>query len=114
MDFFTKYNRKPSNGETLSSKSKVERSGYIPAKVQIENLLMAGVRLNDFRNNQYDMTDDIPNEDYFDPTRSPNFDFADATQLERQADEGISNSKKSAKANVKETVPETVSKEVLE
>jgi len=60
-----------------------EQSGYIPAQKRIENLLNAGQRLKDFRDQQFDFVDENSIDDqFFDPTRTKNFDLADATQLQ--------------------------------
>lgn len=67
----------------------VERTGYEPAKVKIENMIHAGQRLSDYRKMQYDFTDGQIDENFSDPTRSPNFDLADATQLQLQTEANL-------------------------
>nr|WAE43362.1 MAG: hypothetical protein [Microviridae sp.] len=85
MKFYTQHDRPISTPEINSGVRTVETAGYIPAKIQIENLLNAGIRLNDYRKEQfdYDTNDNVDHSD--DPipdfTRQPNFDMADATQI---------------------------------
>lgn len=71
-------------GEINEGPELVEKSGYIPAEEQIGAMLRAGERLGEFRREAYDFGDkeDIP-DDYVDPTRSPGFDLADASALQR-------------------------------
>ena len=65
---------------TPDSESETEQAGYIPPKVQIENMILAGQRLDHARS-QYDFeSEEDIDEDLIDPTRSGNFDLADATQ----------------------------------
>ena len=49
MLFQTRYNRQERPGEINSGENLVERAGYIPAKIQIENLINAGIRLKEHR-----------------------------------------------------------------
>jgi hypothetical protein len=68
--------------EVLDSKSETEQAGYIPPQIQIENMILAGERLNQSRKEMYDFSSpDEIDEDAFDPTRRGNFDLADASQM---------------------------------
>lgn len=68
--------------EVLDSKSETEQAGYIPPQIQIENMILAGERLNQTRKEMYDFSSaDEIDEDAFDPTRRGNFDLADASQM---------------------------------
>ena len=89
MDRNTVVTRKR-NYEEIDSKSITEQSGYIPPERQIQDMMNAGRRLQEYRMSQYDFAspDDI-DESLSDPTRSANFDLADATQMAMSADEGI-------------------------
>lgn len=80
MQFQTPYNRKSSPPEINSGKSQTEKAGYIPAKIRIENMMLAGQRLVAHRAEMYDFGTGVePDEDYpIDPTRSKNFDMSDA------------------------------------
>lgn len=98
MKFKTQYNTKPSPPELGGGEKLVETAGYIPAHKQIENLLMAGQRLFAARTEMYDFPYGEIDEDFNDPTRSGNFDLADATQISLQME---------AKARA-EAVPGTV------
>ena len=76
--------------EVLDSHSETEQAGYIPPQVQIENMILAGQRLDQSRRALYDFASpDEIDEDAYDPTRSGNFDLADATQMAMSADEAI-------------------------
>ena len=62
--------------------SLTEQAGYIPPQDQIESMILAGQRLNEARASQYDFaSEDEIDEDAYDPTRTGNFDLADASQL---------------------------------
>ena len=68
--------------EVLDSHSETEQAGYIPPQTQIENMILAGERLNQTRKEMYDFSSaDEIDEDAFDPTRRGNFDLADASQM---------------------------------
>lgn len=67
--------------EKNSGKTLVETAGYISAQKRIENMILAGQHLVDFRKSQFDFPDkDSINDDFYDPTRSKNYDMADASQ----------------------------------
>ena len=86
MQFNTQYKRWKQKAEEQSVESKVEKTGYVPAKTQIENMIMAGRRLNAYRAEQYDFTgeeNDEEEDNFEDPTRSPNFDIADASSIQK-------------------------------
>jgi len=78
---FTHWRRPPKNPEVMDPLTKTESAGYIPPKTQIENLIMAGKRLQDWRKEMYDFPDskDI-DESFEDPTRGPGYDLADASR----------------------------------
>ena len=80
MQFQTPYNRTPSLPEINCGITQTEKAGYIPAKNRIENMMLAGQRLIAHRAEMYDINSDKEfNEDFpVDPTRSKNFDLADA------------------------------------
>lgn len=90
--FQTPYNRKVVDyGEVNSGKIVVETAGYISPKKQIETLMLAGQRLAQYRASQseYDFPDGKIDEGFVDPTRSPGFDMADASQLAMQAEANL-------------------------
>lgn len=79
MQFQTRYNHQSSPPEVNSGKSLVEKAGYIPAQARIENMMLAGQRLIEHRQELYDFKrGEEPDESFYDPTRSKNFDLADA------------------------------------
>lgn len=83
MKFKTHYNFKefPKTYELQCGNVLVERAGYVPSKQRIEEFMLAGRRLKEFRMSQYDFPD--PNAidpTVFDPTRKKGYDMADATQ----------------------------------
>ena len=68
--------------EVLDPHSETEQAGYIPPQIQIENMILAGERLNQTRKEMYDFSSpDEIDEDAYDPTRRANFDLADASQM---------------------------------
>ena len=82
MNFSTKYSLQKTPPEVNKGPSHVEKAGYIPAQARIENMMLAGQRLVAHRAEMYDFKElkDI-DENFIDPTRSKNFDMADATQI---------------------------------
>lgn len=66
-----------------SSLTLTETAGYMPTKIRIENLINAGVRLDNYRREAYDFAPGEEATDYFDPTRRQGFDPADGSELER-------------------------------
>lgn len=60
----------------------VDRTGYRNSQQQITELMMAGAMLEQFRAEAYDYKDDSEDDGVtMSPTREPNFDMSDATQL---------------------------------
>lgn len=80
MKFYSKYSRPPKQHEKGGGKRITESAGYIPAKKQIENIIAAGERLVAYREGMYDFPDGKDNG-FNDPSRDPNFDMADASEL---------------------------------
>lgn len=100
-------NLPPSDPEKNDGELVVEIGSYIPAKQQIESFIQSGKNLQAARQGRYDFEGEV-DEDFTDPTRSPGFDMADASQLLLQAEANISEARKIAEANAK---AEKVSKE---
>jgi len=98
MKLVYKANRDPGKGRGYFSPSKTETQGYIPPRIQIESMLRAGRQLNEYRKQMfqgvYDGSDDFDID--LDPTRSPNFDMADATQIDRAVTARLKQQKKAA------------------
>lgn len=83
--------------EDVDSHSETEQAGYIPPQVQIENMIMAGQRLDASRKALYDFESEADiDESAIDPTRSGNFDLADATQMSFAVDDSMRDSAKRA------------------
>lgn len=80
-------NRPAGRGIKISGPRCVETAGYIPAKTQIENLLIAGQRLGEYRKEMYSFDTGVPDDGHFDETRNPNYDMADAFQTSRRIKE---------------------------
>lgn len=78
----TNYRRFPKVIPKLDPTRITESAGYITAKQRIENMILAGQRLVEYRKGRYDFEADQP-VDYnaYDPTRSKNFDMADASMM---------------------------------
>lgn len=81
--FVKPYATTPEKGERNSGELKVSTLGYVPAEVQINRLIDAGIRLDAYRKGEYEFTADeeVPH-DYIDMTREPGFDPADAHQIQ--------------------------------
>lgn len=90
MIFQTHYTHTKSPGETNLGKRLVEKAGYIPAKDRIENMILAGQRLIEHRMSMYDFDSNKElDESFYDPTRSKNFDMADAFQMQQNVENNI-------------------------
>lgn len=76
----TRYNTQHASPESLNQDSKTQKVGYISAKSRIENLMLAGQRLKEYRQEQYDWPDGNIDENYVDPTRRRGYDMSDASQ----------------------------------
>ncbi|QCS36895.1 hypothetical protein [Tortoise microvirus 21] len=83
--FSTHYDWMQREGEINCGETIVDPSGYIPAKNRIENLLRAGERLDAYRRELYDYGADDEDSGFYDPTRDPGFDPADASKINREA-----------------------------
>ena len=88
MLFMTRYKRPDPVYEEGGGELLVETAGYIPPKKQIEQFMLAGKRLEASRRELFDFADGKDTGE-FDPTRSPNFDMADASQLLNPAAERV-------------------------
>ena len=83
--------------EVLDGSSETEQAGYISPQRQIENMILAGRRLDQFRKDQFDFeSEDEIDEELSDPTRSGNFDMADATQAQIAVKNSLAESAKKA------------------
>jgi len=83
MNFKTQYNAVAAAPQSFAGAvSRTEKAGYLPAKKIIEQMVMAGLRLKAFREDHYDLGEqDEDDGESIDPTRSPGFDMADASQI---------------------------------
>lgn len=87
----TKYNYVPPEGEINNDRRMVEMAAVRTNQQRVRELLMAGFRLEVSRQ-QFDSAlfeDGVIPENYFDVTRDPNFDMADAFQLVEQIRERL-------------------------
>lgn len=82
--FFTPFKRIRQQSEYNRGELITEQAGYIPPQRQIEGMIAAGVRLEEFRKSQsFDFNEgDQIDEDFEDVTRRPGFDPADASQMQ--------------------------------
>lgn len=105
MQFNTTYNRQyKSPPEKNAGGSLIEKAGYVSAQKRIENLMLAGQRLSDYRKEQFDFEDGKIDEDAYDPTRRKDFDMADAFQMSQNLNKSIRARTESLKAS--QTAPE--------
>lgn len=115
MQFETKYERKPYQGEKNSGELLTEQAGYVPADVKILNMIEAGERLRDSRLG-YEFADEnsVP-DDYFDPTRDAGFDMADASAIKAETLQRMAQSQRKTEDPVTPEPPKTpVADEVTE
>lgn len=98
VKFKTHYNASefPKVYDKTGGEKMVETAGYISAKQRIENMILAGQRLNAYREEMYDINGEKyadpnfdPDELPIDPTRSGNYDLADAFQQGLQVSNSI-------------------------
>jgi hypothetical protein len=85
MKIVKPYEKTDFKGEINNGEVLVETAGYLSVEQQIENLILAGRRLEDWRADHFDYYDSLPkgfdDTAIRDPTREPNFDMADAHQM---------------------------------
>jgi len=103
--FNTPYNMtKKTPPEINSGELKVDSLGYMPAKKRIENMMLAGQRLKDYRQSTYDFPDGKIDTKYQNPQRSLNYDLADAFQDGLQIDAKLSSQDAAAKQAAAEQI----------
>lgn len=102
MVTFSQARPQPRSPETLGGLRITETAGYIPAEQQINRLIAAGERLGEYRKELYDIeATGNPYDAQIDPTRSGNFDMADATILARENASKLQKAKKAQEADQK-------------
>ena len=108
---YTKWDRPEKKYDPHSDEIIVERAGYIPPKLQVEQMFIAGERLAKHRKEMYDFSDESKvNMEFSDPTRTPGFDLVDATrsllELEAKANQIKENIKRAKEAETADKVTE--------
>jgi len=101
---YSPYNRPKRAPEVNSGELVTESAGYIPAKNLIEGMLQAGQRLGEYRDTMYDYQTENAPEDIemsLDPTRTRNFDMADASAIENAVTNNLKEQEKKAKEEKK-------------
>ena len=96
MEFRKAFKFVPSKGEVNSGELMVEKAGYIPAKIRIEQIIDAGKRLIEFRKEQFDYNN---GEEDLSPdirTRSKSYDMSDASQDLQDVELRMAKAKKEA------------------
>lgn len=79
-NFNTSVSRIREGGEINSGEQLTEQAGYIPLNIQLARLDAAGVQLYNYRKEMYDFGEGEPiPANAEDPTRTPNYDMADAS-----------------------------------
>lgn len=108
MMFNNKYNRTfVETGEVNSGEIITEKYGFINTERQIKNMMLSGERLYRARAQMFDLQegDDFDENYPLDPTRSPNFDLADASRLKEELDVRMAEKSRNNKDN-NSSVPE--------
>lgn len=116
MNFYTKYKRPERIGEENDGISKVEKAGYVPAKQRVESLINAGMHLNTYREEQYDIKhgEEIDIDKVrIDPTRN-GLDLAEASEMHREAVERMKYAENEALQRQTEEKGSEVSKDTSE
>jgi len=103
MIFQTQYTHKSQAPEKNSGKRLIEKAGYVSAQQRITNLMLAGKRLAESRDQQYDFTGKI-DEDFTDPTRNRGLDMGEAFQIKLSVEER--QKRKEAILKASQTAPE--------
>ena len=78
VEVYSHFKRPKDVKEINSGEQITETAGYIPADVQIQDMIAAGMRLGEYRREMYDFdaNEEVP-EDFMDPTRTPGVDVVD-------------------------------------
>ena len=107
--FRTQWDYDPTDDkEDVSPDTQTEQAGYRTTQQIVEGMINAGDRLDSFRRDLYDL--DYSDEDgEIDPTRSPNFDLADASAIGRSVSASLAaQAEKVSNAEVQPTASSTV------
>lgn len=96
-------NVKKQNPETNSGELLVEDAGSMSAEQRVELMISAGRRLQISKKN-YDFApgEDVDETVMMDPTRGPNFDLADGSQMLRNVEQKIIEAKQKKQLEEKE------------
>lgn len=90
--FKTKYNCEPSKGEVPMPGTKTEKTGYVPPKVRIQEMVLAGKRLAEARHEQFDSSyDEVP------ITRKRGVDLSEVIDAGKEASKRLETAKKKHK-----------------
>lgn len=82
MTIYTNLNPPPPKPDRTGGKNFTETAGYVSTKRRIEEMIQAGERLVQARQEQFDFMDEVDmDEQDPDPTRQPGFDLADASMI---------------------------------
>lgn len=112
MKFYDQFmNKPPSDEETNSGESLVEAAGYIPAEIQIMEMIQAGERLGEYRKEKYDYGSIEEDDGAIDPTRRLDYDLADASRDLANSERNLKISEENAKKAADEKVKEVKEKE---
>ena len=97
VSFKTAYVRIPDVGEDLDPTSMTEQAGYVPPDRQIEQMMLAGQRLQDQRDGAYYDDPDVSDDNLeINPLRHIGLDPAEATELQRIYDDRLQQQKNAA------------------
>lgn len=80
MEFFTKYRRPERAPEINNGEDLVEVGSFRPMSKVIESMIVAGQRLEASVGGYEFDAEEVVDEVYFDPTREPGYDLADASR----------------------------------
>ena len=86
VQIYSKYVRPKTNDEPGGGKSLIEKGSHVPVMQQVRDMIAAGERLGESRKGAFDFDEgeEVPKDVLPDPTRSSNFDLADATRISEE------------------------------
>jgi len=89
--------------EVNSEEDLLDADGYIPAQTQVENLLLAGRNLEEYRREMYEYPDGVKEDDPpMDPSRRRGFDPVDAQHIMQDVRRKLDEAKKAKKKQNKQ------------
>lgn len=106
MEFFTKYRRPERAPEINNGPDLVEVGSFRPMSQVIEGMIIAGQRLEASVGGYEFNAGEVVDEAYYDPTREPGYDLADASRDLNIVEQRLRAAEEAAKSPPAPPVPE--------